>query len=1406
MTNTRYKHRGVTLLIVLALMVMFALLVTAFMVIVSQTRRTTEFNARFLIDGPPEISGTERFVIQRGNRLDEAFRRLLTGSEDNVIGPHSVLENLYGHTEDAEYVDTRFGGTGAGYNPSGTGALLSLADGAGKPFALRPNPLAPDANGNQRYVEHLGNDVQMNPDYTAPDYMTMFLAWNDYRYNDVQGKNTLERIIPSFHRPQLVRYWQEIDDSDDFNELRKYVLRPLPTDHPEFTGSNPAAEWRADRSYNQNVEALLQFLGADSLDEGHTGGPWDVDNDGDGIADGIWLDIDLPIISAPDGSQYKSLVSFHVIDLDGRINANTMGNNALSSSSGARGMGIGSAELFSELLTEEVLTTRYGTPGGVSDDILREQHGINFQAYTEGGVMADWFGNTPIDFDDWGNRISGTPILPAEIPYLMNPYSDAGGNRPFNSGDLESLLRSIVEIDYNRLQHRFRGLLGDAFNPNIPALTTPDLRYSLTTRSSDLPLAAKYVPDVDASGSVTGRHIFEARAEALGVWDLLPEEVREGRKVNLNRLTLRDDWMTGGDELLKAKVRFAQEMFYLMQVLFPEQATQSPEALERLAQWSVNLVDFIDPDDVMTPFIFKASTTTPGSVVAFDNADLIDELIAGRLTAQDLQDEGATLIWGFEKPEVAITETLAIHNRNVHHVTGGGPNGRFIQRFRPHGMLFVELYRQGNEERTTYPTNSVVKPDGRLDLAERTRDRTDGDYVWRLAIGEPAKTAPDRFQWENDNDREKNALRQLLKPDGGAITYPQFYQWWYDNPAVGGAGQYHADLGLGRPERFIWFGSVLPTDPEVRRRSFVNGINTGAATGTTLLPDSFLVIMPPELPTTLPAGFEPEETSFVSSFVSLPDPLPPNVTPMIATNRIAVTLKSGSGVSAFMGVSASERLPTQTLDDGYGALQGNPLPFDASGIYRQRGTVPCYKTIGLQRLADPNRPYDQICNPYITVDWSMIDLQVINSVELSNNGNPHESEHTLPSGVIENVPIPRDDNMHFSSRQWKQVASGFSNLWDRTLTEDELDSPKGGLEPTPYSFNSATGLMTDPPSHTFGESNHSPPFIHFPWHDAPFMNTGELMLVPASAPGRFGIEFHDNGSNNFYGIYDWLTQTGPDTTDKPRFGYSYGDYTFSPYPNWAGEQPGGAPSGMARLFEFVHVPSKFADATRRADGTVDREPGKFNLNTITEEGWEALRNGRDLSVFPSYAAFREYRQWSDEPNDPAYPSEFRPFRSPSATSLVPPLDSDPIALVGEPTSATLLDLGLIADDAINPYMALENVMRLSDVTTTRSNVFAIWITVGYFEVKKFESYAALIDPNEGGYPHLADHITPAMFDTVYPGGYVLGAEKGLNDGTVRRHRAFYLIDRSIPISVEFQRGEHTLDDVRSIIIRKTSLE
>ena len=126
---------------------------------------------------------------------------------------------------------------------------------------------------------------------------------------------------------------------------------------------------------------------------------WDVDNDGDGIPDSVWIDPGFPVVTAKDGRQYKKLIAVLIRDMDGRINLNAMGvlahTNAsytntnvtdarspgLTNRNLPRGLGVGPADgylgsLFGTYTSEftDILQGRYGTDhlpgvGGVDDPL-----------------------------------------------------------------------------------------------------------------------------------------------------------------------------------------------------------------------------------------------------------------------------------------------------------------------------------------------------------------------------------------------------------------------------------------------------------------------------------------------------------------------------------------------------------------------------------------------------------------------------------------------------------------------------------------------------------------------------------------------------------------------------------------------------------------------------------------------------------------------------------------------------------------------------------------------------------------------------------------------------------------------------------------------------------------------------
>ena len=225
------------------------------------------------------------------------------------------------------------------------------SDDVAHPTALLPNFSAYPAP--TRVAVDIGG---ADESYDVPDYQNMIMAMVPPTATDPS------QIIPSLHRPALINYWINQPASSwlpannpnwrDFR--REIVFRPMPWDHPNFTGGNPSltADWRpgpdgkwgragVDDDLNGIVDdwsetgaigsddvlfndtALSQALVNDPANPIHA--TWDVDNDGDGITDSIWIDPGLPIRTAPSGRRYKQLVAILCKDLDGRLNLNAHG-------------------------------------------------------------------------------------------------------------------------------------------------------------------------------------------------------------------------------------------------------------------------------------------------------------------------------------------------------------------------------------------------------------------------------------------------------------------------------------------------------------------------------------------------------------------------------------------------------------------------------------------------------------------------------------------------------------------------------------------------------------------------------------------------------------------------------------------------------------------------------------------------------------------------------------------------------------------------------------------------------------------------------------------------------------------------------------------------------------------------
>lgn len=320
----------------------------------------------FALQGGPRLSALEGIRDSAGNIVDLA---------PIALTPNSVHFRPYLNSADPIGTYNLF------YHDASNNPLL-LRD----PLALS-NPLylphfvphdpAREAAKPYYSITHVGpGDVDES--YDAPDFQNMFLAWLSasprahgmvmdtagsigaanltYDALDPSVQSLYQQLdgcrlmiddlpLPSFHRPDLAYFWfvrmynapwlsslapaertQAILQPYDANGnprgsaqiaaqitalKRKFMLRPLRDDHPNFDGSNVAS----------------RYAGNGPFVPWEVVGPWDVDNDNDGIPDSIWVDLGDPIQETDDGRLYRPLYAFLIIDLDSKLNLNAHGTS-----------------------------------------------------------------------------------------------------------------------------------------------------------------------------------------------------------------------------------------------------------------------------------------------------------------------------------------------------------------------------------------------------------------------------------------------------------------------------------------------------------------------------------------------------------------------------------------------------------------------------------------------------------------------------------------------------------------------------------------------------------------------------------------------------------------------------------------------------------------------------------------------------------------------------------------------------------------------------------------------------------------------------------------------------------------------------------------------------------------------
>lgn len=356
----------------------------------------------------------------------------------------------------------------------------------------------------------------------------------------------------------------------------------------------------------------------------------------------------------------------------------------------------------------------------------------------------------------------------------------------------------------------------------------------------------------------------------------------------------------------------------------------------------------------------------------------------------------------------------------------------------------------------------------------------------------------------------------------------------------------------------------------------------------------------------------------------------------------------------------------------------------------------------LRRLACPHvppqpDPAKPNYNPYVTVDY-VEELKTTDAVSVDSQGN-----HV---GGITNVT----DRFSVGRNQ------PYAAL--RNHQRDQKPNPP----------------LQNQPQHSFYKINEQAanPFVWLTFMDRPLASPIELLHVSGFKPHELTQQF-----------------VGVDQNMNPK---KYGHYA-----PWQNPQ-----ARIYRLLEFLEAGTRLQWTPM--DGRV---PGRININTIwDEETFLALCDPQNVnnrfSVDEAKAVYQRMRQARTPGGSPG--QNDRPFRG-YAAPLAAPGDSqyplgcginDTLLRANPANPSKLLFENDPGPGHDHPFFRYDLVTKIGNQATSRSNVFAIWLTVGFFEVL------------DDGFGSAGPLNRPPR----------LGAEIGRLEGRHVRHRMFAVIDRT----------------------------
>lgn len=1269
-------RKGIILLVVLALLTLFAIAGLAF-VFYAQSRADSarvyrEAQLKSLSSGPdtpPELLFNDwlrQFIFDVPDNGQTSFL-------NSALRGHSLARSMYGGPPSGAYAVTATGWANPPY--AGTGRLHTASAGTGAggidDFSLVNYTLYA---GDSRDPESFGGArANFSTSYTYPDMNNMFLA-------AVRADGTV--ITPSFYRK-----WSfdpgnlglnNVANPNWTNAQGKYLLlRPRPNDNG------------AGFPYPSDA----------------TG---DVNNLGGGGNDSIWMDIGAPVKVLADGTLYKPLYAALVVDLDGRVNVNIAGNIRGAGGAQVSNMGMGAWEMnLKDVLTVDAtewpkLFTGNGTTTG--------RYGANNQpdvSYANNQTVNLRSPNSAIgaysyNFDDYAiSAASATLALPtgtgvafpskpagwssataaelASHPQLYNIFAPGGDDTVFSVAAMKSLLY-VGPTGGTASTSTLGKLCPNTLGAN--SLLAARARRLITTISFDVDAPGVMPWNADGTNNYTmaatgalfppgGAQAFPTTVATVtggaantefgagGQATEVTASLKLGR-IDLNRKLTDypapdtegriDPTNAAYTQAVTDRQVLAADIFVRLVAVtgafnpfttstgagIPSQS--QVDALRYLAQLAVNMVDYIDNDDYMTPFNWtKATLSTGQSTLTFD----------AYVSTNSMDPIGKGWVFGTELPKVVLNEAYAEIDNDTSD-TGAIGSTTFVNL-----NFYVELYNPFVQDPSLW-NNSA----GLLQMGTGTGTNKNPWAVHQVVITKP-------------NTKLRDANNTLGNPDGTVLlTVADYTADPNANPAAAGSV----------------FGGATPAG--------TNASWIGAA----------------------PVGGPYNGASGQNSIMYVLGP---------GSNTKNATKNTGPSIPYTLPVKLQTSATTQFTDSSYtGASYDSGMSYKISiGDYKDAakyntGGNPGAYSILLRRLACPNlppqtNPANPNYNPYVTVDF-VDSMKAFDGV-------------TQIDGVVHPMAVALASRTSFAKSQ--PYAS------DAAQWTAESATPAGQ------------------PMNSFFAQN-SPGNQSFDWltHlDRPLVSPMELLQVSSFKPHELTQQFI-NATKQV------------DTSTGSKFQHRV------PWTNVS--------TRLYRAFEFLETKS-------RLPGTQlgGRIPGKININTIWDpEVFRALCDAQTSNsaggfgvaandvdaVYSAMVAQRTPNAPIGAPT-PALSANDQPFQGMAAgydtnvavgpagaqyqpgdgrsgaggiglqNTLLAPGASSKLLFEGPGTAATQ-----------HPYLRAMLLNKIYNNTTTRSNVFGVWLTVGFFQVSNTST-------------------TPPP---------TLMGEWGLASGQNIRHHMFCIVDRS----------------------------